>query len=437
MNVEELVRASLREQAAGTVSPPSDFAGRILTARRRRTRRTVTGVAAATVLVVAVAVGVPVALNSGDGSTQLASEVSRGQTLTQVDQSPPRDLIAAGDQALAAYFTIREAEQPNRDQIMTRTYSLLDQRTGKYEVDARWAYVAVAPGMRTAAVLERQLPATRIGVLDLLTKKVTRWIPVEEAEGGVGAVEFSPDGKRLIATTYDRNPDRSYWSKRIEVNDADGTAMQPQPVYSRTGFAIVDVGTGDSDWHEVPPHRIPGMGRDLDSGEKFHFNNDGTLVYEPANLAEEVNLIGEGEGDGMSAYEPARTDPGRIFRDPRGKQVPAPPKERHVDLKTAPAGLSPNGELVAGPFAGGGRTTATEVLDPKTGERVAKLKGQELLAWADDERLIAWDIAPGGNEFENRLVLVTIGSDQVVPLSGARIPKDYAPGRWEPILARR
>ena len=29
--------------------------------------------------------------------------------------------------------------------------------------------------------------------------------------------------------------------------------------------------------------------------------------------------------------------------------------------------VSPNGELVAGPFAGGARTTATQVLDPLTG----------------------------------------------------------------------
>lgn len=122
-------------------------------------------------------------LNSGDVSTQLASEASRGKTLTHVDQSPPRDLIAVGDQALAAYFTSRQVKQPNRDQIMTRTYSVLDQKTGRYEVDARWAYLAVAPGMRTAAVLERQLPVTRIGVLDLLTKKVTRWIPMEGLDG--------------------------------------------------------------------------------------------------------------------------------------------------------------------------------------------------------------------------------------------------------------
>ncbi|WP_405618805.1 hypothetical protein OG292_30090 [Streptomyces sp. NBC_01511] len=117
--------------------------------------------------------------------------------------------------------------------------------------------------------------------------------------------------------------------------------------------------------------------------------------------------------------------------------MPAPPKERYLDLVPAPAGLSPNGVLVAGPFAGGARTTATQVLDPETGKRVAKLKGQELLVWADDKRLIAWDIAPGGGEFDNRLVLITIGSDKVVSLSGVRTPKDYSPGRWEPIFAKR
>ncbi|TXL92777.1 hypothetical protein [Streptomyces sp. IB2014 016-6] len=407
MNVEELVRASLREQAADTVTAPADLADRVLAGRRRRRTRTLAGAAATTALVIAAAVAVPAALDPDGGAARLASEVSRGKTLTHVDQSPPRDLIAVGDQALAAYFTVRMDKRPNRDEIMTRTYSVLDQKTGKYEVDARWAYLAVAPGMRTAAVLERQLPARRVGVLDLLTKKVTRWIPVE---GGVGAVEFSPDGERLIATTYDKNPDHYHWSERVQVNDT----MEPRRVYSRTGFAIVDIESGESDWHEVPPYKLPGDIEGLGSGEKLRFNNDGTLVYEFINM-----------------------DPGRIFRDLRGKEVAAPPKEKYVNLVMAPAGLSPNGELVAGGFAGGARTTATEVLDPGTGKRAARLKGQELLAWADDKRLIAWDIAPGGNEFENRLVLITIGSDEVVSLSGARTPKDYSPGRWEPVFAKR
>ncbi|GGJ97188.1 hypothetical protein GCM10011583_30950 [Streptomyces camponoticapitis] len=410
MNVEELVRASLREQAAGTATAPADLAGRVLTARRRRRARHLAGAAVTTVLVVTAALAGPGVLNSGEASTQLASEASRGKTLTHVDQSPPRDLIAVGDQALAAYFTSRQVKQPNRDQIMTRTYSVLDQKTGRYEVDARWAYLTVAPGMRTAAVLERQLPVTRIGVLDLLTKKVTRWIPMKGLDGGVGAVQFSPDGKKLIATTYDKDPFRTYWSKRIPVNNTE----EPQPVACRTGFAIVDVETGESDWHALPAFTDPEYGRSFGSGEWLRFNNDGTLVYEFINMA-----------------------PGRIFRDLRGKEVPAPPKEKHVNLVMAPAGLSPNGELVAGPFAGGARTTATEVLDPATGKRAAKLKGQELLVWADDKRLIAWDIAPGGKEFDNRLVLITIGSDKVVSLSGARTPQDNSPGRWEPIFARR
>ncbi|WP_069630418.1 hypothetical protein [Streptomyces niveus] len=422
MNVEELVRATLREQAAGTESAPADLAGRVLTARRRRRARHLAGAAATTVLVVAAAVAVPAALDRDGDTVRLASEVSRGRTLTHVDQSPPRDLIAVGEQALAAYFTTRKVEQPNRDEIATRTYSVLDQRTGRYEVDARWAYLTVAPGMRTAAVLERQLPATRIGVLDLLTRKVTRWIPMEGLGGGVGAVEFSPDGKKLIATTYDKNPDRTFWSKKVPVNNTE----EPQPVSSRTGFAIVDVGSGTADWHALPAFKEPEYGMTFGSGQKLLFNDDGTLVYEAINVA--VDASGEESADKV---------PARIYRDLRGKEVPAPPREKYVDRMMAPAGLSPNGELVAGPFAGGLRTTATQVLDPRTGDRAAKLKGQELLVWADDERLIAWDIAAGGNEYENRLVLITIGSDKVVSLSGARTPKDYSPGRWEPIFAKR
>ncbi|MFE3118721.1 hypothetical protein [Streptomyces niveus] len=422
MNVEELVRATLREQAAGTESAPADLAGRVLTARRRRRTRHLAGAAVTTVLVVAAAVAVPAALDRDGDTVRLASEVSRGRTLTHVDQSPPRDLIAVGEQALAAYFTTRKVEQPNRDEIATRTYSVLDQRTGRYEVDARWAYLTVAPGMRTAAVLERQLPATRIGILDLLTKKVTRWIPMEGLGGGVGALEFSPDGKKLIATTYDKNPDRTFWSKKIPVNNTE----EPQPVSSRTGFAIVDVGSGAADWHALPAFKDPEFGMTFGSGHKLLFNDDGTLIYEPINVA--VNAAED---------QPADKVPGRIYRDLRGKEVPAPPKEKYADLMSAPAGLSPNGELVAGPFAGGLRTTATQVLDPRTGERVAKLKGQELLVWADDERLIAWDIEAGGNEFENRLVLITIGSDKAVWLSGARTPKDYSPGSWQPIFAKR
>lgn len=406
MNVDELVRASLREQADGTPPAPPGLAGRVLAVRRRRRARGVAGAAAATVLVVAAAVGVPAALDRGAAPPSLASELGRGDVLGRPDQSPPRDLVAAGDQAVAAYSTSKEVKLPNRDKVVTRTYSIIDQRTGRYEVDPRWSFVDVAPGMRTAAVLERELPARRVGILDLLTGNVTRWIPVEQ---GVGAVAFSRDGGKLVATTYDKDPNRAYWSHKVNTNGV----MQPQRVPCRTGFAVVDLATGTADWHPLPTYRGPG-GMTFGSGEELLFNSDGTLLYEPINMA-----------------------PGVIYRDLKGRKTEPPAKDRHVDHFAAPAGLSPDGKRVAGPFAGGARTTATQVLDPVSGERTAKLRGQELLVWADNERLIAWDIVAGTGEHENRLVIVTLGSDKETVLSGTRTPQDHTSGRWEPVFARR
>ncbi|MET9093835.1 hypothetical protein ABZX72_17250 [Streptomyces cyaneofuscatus] len=411
MNVEELVRDSLREQAAGITPPPPGLAGRILAERRRRRARTLAAAAATTALVVAAAVGVPTLLDSGDRNTGrggeaqvVGGEAATHDVLSQVDQSPPRDKIAVGDQVLAAYSTSRKVKQPNRDEIVERTYSVLNQKTGRYEVDERWSFLAVAPGMRTAAVLERALPAPRIGLLDLRTGEVTRWISLSQ---GAGGLFFSPDGSKLVATTYDKNPDRAYWSHKVQVNDD----YEPQRVPCRTGFAVVDVATGTSAWQPLPAYA--GGGGGYGSGENLRFNADGTLLYEPINMA-----------------------PGVIYRTFDGKAVTAPAKEAHVNLTFAPAGLSPDGRLVAGGFAGGEKTTATEVLDPRTGERVAKLRGQELLAWVDGTRLIAWDIAPGGGEYENRLVLVGVGGRKTVSLSGARTPADHSAGRWEPVFAR-
>lgn len=406
MNVEELVRETLREQASATPAAPSGLAGRILAVRSRRRTRAAAGAAALTALVVAAAVGVPGVLGSGDGPAGRPDEVSRATVLSHADQSPPRDLIAVGDRAVAAYYTSRKVEQPNHDEILTRTYSVLDPKTGRYRKDGRWSSLDVAPGLRTAAVLERSLPAHRIGLLDLVTGKVTRWIQVEQ---GVGAVAFSPDGGKLVATTYDKNPDRSYWSRRIPVNDT----VEAQPVSCRTGFAVVDVAAGTADWHTLPdPSGAHGVHNG--SGEKLLFNHEGTLLYEITNTGSGVN-----------------------YRDLSGRKVAVPAKERYVDLLLAPAGLSPDGKLVAGPFAGGARTTATQVLDPGTGERVAQLRGQVLLAWAGNRRLIGWDIAPGGGEYRTRLVLITVGSDKEIVLSGARTPQDSSAGRWEPVFAER
>ncbi|MEV5980379.1 WD40 repeat domain-containing protein [Streptomyces sp. NPDC052114] len=408
MNVEELVRDTLREQADQKAPLPGDFAGRILAARRRRRSRTVAGASLAAVTAAVVAVAVPVlGQDSAGRETRPAGESRSGDVVGHPGQTPPRELIAAGNTALAAYSTSKRVEQPDGDLVITRTYRLLDQRTGTYRKAGRWAFLDVAPGMRTAAVLERGLPTDRIGLLDLRTGKVERWVPVDR---GVAGVEFSPDGRKLVATTYADDPDRLDKDRPINNGDRE----EPGPAEpSRTGFYVVDVASGDARWNEVRTKTDEfGLGT-INTRQDFAFSHDGSLVYSGLMFAPHVQ-----------------------YYDLDGRKRSIPAKEKHLSW-IVEAGLSPSGRLAAGDFAGGRKTTATEVLDPLTGKRVAKLPGQQLLAWADDRRLIAWDIAPGTSEYRQRLVLITIGSKKTVPLSGYRTPKDGSSGRWTPVFARR
>ncbi|MER6158126.1 WD40 repeat domain-containing protein [Streptomyces sp. NPDC001868] len=410
MNVDELVRDSLREQAAEQPPLAADFAARVLTVRRRRRTRRLATVAAATAAVVAVAVAVPL-LDSGKDEVRLATEMNRSDIIAHADQSPPRDLIAAGDVALAAWYTLETVVSKDEDTaVRQRSYRILDQKTGKYVADSRWSWVAVAPGMRTAAVLEKDLPADRIGILDLLTGEVERWIL---ADRGVAGVEFSADGTELVATTYSKNPD--VLTKAGNDVDGDGKKNDFIPIWSesyRTGFYVVDVDSGRTEWSETAPEKEEEL-RSVNSRQDFSFSGDGKLVR-----------------SGLSA------EPYDQYYDLKGNKVDKPAAEKHLTWSVE-ARLSPNGKLAAGGFAGGARTTASEILDPATGKRLHKVRGQQLLAWADDKRLIAWDIAPGDNEFRNSLVLVTIGSDRTIPLSGARKGNDGAPGRWNPVFATR
>ncbi|MEU6823017.1 WD40 repeat domain-containing protein [Streptomyces atriruber] len=408
MNVADLVRESLREQADRGAPVPGDFADRVLAVRRRRRTRAMVGTSIAVVTAAVVAVAVPaIGSDSEEQGPRPASELQTDDIVAHPGQTPPRELIAAGNTALAAYSTSKKVEQPDGDAVFTRTYRLLDQKTGTYRTDPRWSWLDVAPGMRTAAVLERGLPARRIGLLNLLTGKVERWIPVDH---GVGGVEFSPDGRKLVATTYAKSPDLLDKDRPI----SDGKHEEPGPADpSRTGFYVLDVASGKGSWSEVKTKR-GGFGMsDINTRQDFDFSRDGSLVYS--------GRIRE---------------PSQQYYDFQGRKKSTPVRERHLHWAVE-ARLSPNGKLAAGDFAGGIKTTATEVLDPLTGKRVAKIPGQQLLAWADDKRLIAWDIEPGTSEYRNRLVLVTIGSKKTVPLSGYRSSKADGVGRWTPVFARR
>ncbi|MEU1556748.1 WD40 repeat domain-containing protein [Streptomyces scabiei] len=409
MNVDELVRDSLREQAAEQPPLGPGFADRVLTARRRRRNRSIATVAAATAAVVAVAVAVPL-LDSGKHEVRLATEMNRSDIIAHPDQSPPRDLIAAGDVALAAYYTLDTVKTSKDTAVRARTYRILDQETGKYVEDTRWSQVAVAPGMRNAAVLEKKLPARRIGLLDLLTGEVERWIPVDR---GVAGVEFSSDGGRLVATTYSKNPD--VLTRASNDADGDGKKNDFVPQFSesyRTGFYLVDVDSGRTRWSEAPPEKDDDMPI-VNSRQDFSFSADGKLVR--SGLA---------------------VEPHDQYYDLQGDKVAKPANEKYLTWSVQ-ARLSPDGKLAAGRYSGGARTTGSEILDPYTGKRLHKVRGQQLLAWVDNERLIAWDMMGGGDEFHNGLVLVTIGSDRTIALSGARKGNDGAPGRWNPVFATR
>ncbi|MEU2772008.1 WD40 repeat domain-containing protein [Streptomyces sp. NPDC007162] len=405
MNVEELVRDTLRDQAAEQLPAGPGFADRVLGARRHRRTRRIAAVAVAAAAAVAVAVGVPL-LDGGKPDVRPAGVLDPDETRAHPDQSPPRELIRAGAATMAAYYTVDTVKEKARRSHSTRTYWLLDQRTGRYEKDARWSYVAVAPGLKTAAVLERRLPTSRIGLLDLGTGKVARWIPVEH---GVGGIAFSHDGRRLVATTYATDPDVQIQTR----DDKDVKVFSMPPTMPRTGFYVLDVASGKGPWSQVrDPRDSMGLST-INSRQDFALSRSGLYVW-----------------SGLTS------DPGMQFYDLRGEEVSAPAGERNLKWYVE-AGLSPDGRRVAGDFAGRTMKTSSWVLDLNTGKQV-EVHGQELLAWADDKSLIAWDVAKDGDsEYHNRLVLVTVGSDKVVPLSGFRKGDDGSAGRWQPVFAER
>ncbi|WP_405611811.1 WD40 repeat domain-containing protein [Streptomyces sp. NBC_00076] len=409
MNVEELVREALREQAAEQAPARIGFADRVLAVRRRRRTRAFVAVATATAAVVAVAVGVPL-LDSGKDDVRPAGIVQQGGINAHPDQSPPRDLIGAGEAVLAAYYTAETHRASGGKGTSVRTYWLLDPKTGTYEKDPRWSFVAVAPGLKTAAVLERNLPAGRIGMLDLTTGEVERWIPVAH---GVGGLAFSYDGRRIVATTYDENPDL-----RVEVQSADGGKpawMSQFGRSSRSGFYDLDVASGQGSWSPVAPDR------DINARQDFAFSRAGDRMY--------AQVIGG--RDGLQQ-----------FYDLKGAKVAAPANERYL-RSDVQARLSPNGRLAAlgltKEVAGSPGKSYSSIRDPLTNKEITRIRGGELLAWADDKRLIAWErVTSLEEEYRPQLVLVTIGSDKVVPLSGVREPNSSTDRQeWEPVFARR
>ncbi|MEU9171467.1 WD40 repeat domain-containing protein [Streptomyces sp. NPDC048420] len=405
MNVDDIVRDALREQAAEQPPAAAGFADRVLAVRRRRRTRRAVVVAVAAVVAVAVGVGVPL-LDSGKEDVRPSGGIVAPKKVeSHPDQSPPRDEISVGGTTLAAYFIPETVKKGADSAVYERTYHLLNPKTGKYAKAADWSWVTVAPGGKTAAVLERDLPASRIGLLDLTTGKVERWIQVDHRVGGLA---FSRDGRKLVATTYSQNPD-------ARVKAQGDTEWGAPWTSSRTGFYVLDVASGDGSWTEV---KLAGDPDDPMSGATMNSRQDFALT-----------------DDGRHVWEGSPMEPGYVFYDLTGKKVPVPAGSKYLTWFVE-AGTSPDGRLVAGDFAGKKWKTSSYVVDAITGART-EVRGQQLLAWVGNKQLIAWDIGQNDkNEFHQRLVLITIGSDKELPLSGFREGHDGDAGRWEPVFAQ-
>lgn len=413
MNVEELVRESLHEWPRDGVRPSPGLADRVLRLRRRRRVRNVLGTAAAAVAVLTTAVTVP-ALDRGGEEAPVASRVAGQGVLADPDHSPPRKLIAAGKVAMSAYHTSRLVPQADGDVLRVHRWRVANPQTGRYD-ETDWAWLDVAPGLKTAAVLAGPLPAKRIGLLDTATGEVRRWI---ELDRGVASVQWSPDGDRLLATTYGADPDRLH-------HDAPGAGKEPRPVRSRTGFSVVEVASGTVTWH-----RLPAPGGDQDAAE-------GSAEAGEVTAREDVEWS---HGGTLVRVPSASLAPRSRYYEPDGTVVEDPPADPYTGFPRGP--MRPDGRITeADPVEAS--EVDFEVVEIGREEEVPRRPARLLATWADDDRMIVWSCSPGDcageNQHRSRLLLVTAGDDKdakAVTLSGYRAG-DGDDGPWTPVFSRR
>ncbi|WP_406354721.1 hypothetical protein [Streptomyces sp. NBC_00658] len=402
MKPGQLVREDVEGASEGM---RHDISGSTSGVRRRKARRFVM----AGIGTVLVGAGIAAALVATNGQEEEEPVGRPAGVAAHPDQSPPTQFIAAGNVAVSAYYTVKSEKRANGDGALVFNWNLLNSTTDRYE-ETDWAWLDVAPGMKTAAVLERGLPVHRIGIVDLATGKVERWIKTDQ---GVGGVQFSPDGKRLVATIYDINPEGLFKDASYRLNGKIVPGSKP----SRTGFYVIDAASGRQADFTARPSRKGDDGLVVGGGRQdLAWSRDGKLLWEPWS-----------------------TKAGRVFYSVDGQEVPVPKSEEEL---SSPGAVSPDGKLVTGRFVGKGDQIVSEVLDARTGEREALVPGQQLLAWADDDWLIAFrcdpeQCEPNKGEFRNQLILASSDGKDVIPLSGFRPSSLSDPSRWTPILSNR
>jgi hypothetical protein len=126
------------------------------------------------------------------------------------------------------------------------------------------------------------------------------------------------------------------------------------------------------------------------------------------------------------------------FYAPDGQAVAAPP---HADLLTenngTSANVSPDGSKALAINGGGGSKPQTAIVNVATGRVVGTQPVEELDAWANNDALVGWGCtASCKNEFNSRLVVVSVNGKTITPLS-AFTGGSHDTGGWMSVWTRR
>ncbi len=427
MSLDQLISASVRDMAdeADVSMTAADIADAALRGRaRQRTARLVTAMAAVVAVAAAIVVPTfvtqkgPTAAGGAKPSPTAAATQSSPSTTTTTSkwvklplshahtgntsisahpsEGPPVHLIAADDVALSAYYTESGRSGSDMTSPVTFHWSLYQPWTGTYR-KVPWANLDVSPGLGLAAVLEGPAATNRIGIIDMHTGSLLNWVHTSHP---VGMVAFSPDGTRLVATTYAPGGDPRTGSM------------------DRNGFITIDLTNGQQTFHAIPHDQLLKSQEAADT-EPYNgavWTADGKYVYFKYDMGLDVKFF-------LPNGSPAH---------------PTHAAELSFEWGLS-ATISPDGTKANAGFTGQGSVAQTSVKTLDGGATYTQ-PVQQLLAWANNGALVAWGCGKncaGAGEFHSRLVLTSLDGRSVTTLSGPQRGSDASPGQWEVLMTRR